>query len=107
MKVWQAQCLCPNGHDLAVVTDEFPDGVPPDAMVYSLQEKLQRLIAEGICDPWCMKCHALASQWRYEAKLLPYDSLAEVTPLLHAKQYQDTYERQFYAEHRFISQTRH
>lgn len=107
MKVWQAHCVCPNGHILMVSTDECRDGESPAPILRYLKGYIDASISHGVGDPWCNICYAPATRWDYKMVVLPYATLGQAIPHLQDESEKDAELRVLYAEHRFQFQTRH
>lgn len=107
MKVWQAQCVCPNGHVLTKSTNETRDDESPKFILVHLKNAMDHAMANGQCDPWCNMCRAPATEWEYRTIELPYVSLHQAHPHLEDDDEIVAGERELYYKFMFPSTERH
>lgn len=83
MRVWLAQCLCPQRHSILAAADEAEDEAEAeDKLMEILRVQIKRMIGSGTIDPKCGLCGAPAESWGYELGRTRFTSMPEAEPEL-------------------------
>lgn len=92
MTVWVAQCLCANRHSILAFGFEDPETphgetdqvFTPQAGALALKQEVERLMAEGIFNPWCGICRD--TNFHVELGKTRWATMEEATPHLKANE---------------------
>lgn len=87
MRVWIAQCLCPDRHCILAVSGEA-EGVADATteILDPLRAQVSALVKTGAINPWCGICRAADVTWRYELGRTRFRTMEEARPELEASQ---------------------
>lgn len=78
--VWLAQCLCPERHAILAAAREAEGRLHAVAIVSSLRETIETMIAAGEINPWCGLCYARSDTWHYELGRTRFTTMQEAEP---------------------------
>lgn len=85
MRVWIAQCLCPQRHTILAAAGEVDGDKEAATRVHApLRATVADMIQLGIINDHCGLCHAKADTWTYEVAPTEFATLEEAQP--HLKQ---------------------
>lgn len=83
MRVYLAQCLCPQRHAMMASAGEAADQAEAETEVLQpLREAVALLQSTEVMNPWCSLCNAPASSWTYELRRTRWRTMAEAEPHL-------------------------
>lgn len=83
MRVWIAQCLCPQRHCIVALSHECETRAQAERLADLLRAAIAETCGEGKdFNPWCSICGAKQETWHIEIGRTPYRSMAEAMPHL-------------------------
>jgi hypothetical protein len=83
VRVWIAQCLCPQRHAILAASSEAEDRqAAEERCLKPLREQVTRMIGSGTINPWCGLCRAPLESWRYEVGRTRFASMQEAEPAM-------------------------
>jgi hypothetical protein len=81
VRVWIAQCLCPQRHCILATAGEAENEAAAEATVAGpLRKQVAELLKSGEINPWCGLCNARAETWRYDLARSRFRSMEEAAP---------------------------
>jgi hypothetical protein len=80
IRVWIAECLCPQRHCVLAASGEAPSELGAEPIRALLVKQVAELLRAELLNPWCGLCHAPAESWRYELGRTRFASMAEARP---------------------------
>jgi hypothetical protein len=73
MRVWIAQCLCPQRHCILAAAGQAQTKRKAEEVVMALlKERIAEMIKSAAVNPWCGICYAPAESWHYEVGRTPF-----------------------------------
>jgi hypothetical protein len=80
--VWLAQCLCPQRHTIMAAAGEADEDDAEAEILEPLKLQVATALTDGLINPWCQLCKAVASDWTCEVGRTRFRTMAEATPVL-------------------------
>jgi len=85
-KVRIVQLLCPQRHCVLAAAYEAPDGTEDTDIAIRLHAEFNRLVGNGVLNPWCGLCGSLSL--RAEDSPTPFATMEEAAPHLYENERQ-------------------
>lgn len=99
MRVWIAQCLCPQRHAILAVSSEAEDRqAAEESLIKPLREQVTRMIGSGTINPWCGLCAADVETWTYELGRTRFASMQEAEPELRQNEREQAHVRRLFGD---------
>ncbi len=78
IRVWIAQCLCPQRHCILAASGEVDGEAEAEiALTQPLRYRVASLIRERTLNPWCGICRATLETWTFEVGRTRWETLGE------------------------------
>lgn len=83
MRVWIAQCLCPDRHCICAMAGEAENRDDAEKEIETaLRGHMAVFVKAGHINPWCGLCKAGSETWTYELGRTRYRTMQEAKPRL-------------------------
>ena len=81
IRVWLAQCLCPQRHCILAAIHEADGEAEARAVILSpLREQIEGMLKIKALNPWCGICRSPIERWSYEVGRTHWTTMAEAEP---------------------------
>jgi hypothetical protein len=98
MRVWIAQCLCPQRHAICATSGKAKDVTDASELAVSLRAQVREMIDDGTINPWCGLCAAKAETWTYELGRTRFGSMQEAEPELRQSEREQAHVRRLFGD---------
>lgn len=83
LRVWVAQCVCPQGHAILAAAGEAEgESAAEQDVAAPLRSQVAELLRTEVINPWCGLCKSPVDSWRYKLGRTRFRSMQEAEPAL-------------------------